>query len=1219
MLEKASTCKTRSKEQLLQRLLNGSLQAPTDPLGPSFAASAPASRHEPQRRSSREESHRVEPGAQDCAAEVPRLLSQIDIGQSIQDRKRGLQGLRRLLFAPDAGSSGPPSPRIALPELEDAFSQVSPALFKRFTDPVERVRELSVTLAIAFLANVRDLTEHLGYFFPALCFYLRPEEAYDPELQVFVHDIDQHEAFKRGRAVVRQDRTDALTASGRVVVLEASEELRALYVEALHTLLRSAGRHGAERILGPYLREMLLFLQAQLRDPCPAVKAKALEALKTCALSEVLFPGTKLYAIALARAVFPVLRHRHARVRVLAVEALHAIVMIKQEEKRKGAGTEAIEDLIGFRADNVLPVGAFYNSESGITVNHLAELCIDKNASVRRATAALLKDWVTALPDRYDHWSRLVPYVLTTCADVDDGAASIGLEAIRICGVEYEREHQDEVIERRQFGVDGDDRCNHARALPAPFADRPRLGARLFVRGLCMRFLRPLIRELLSWQDAGQVNSLRLLRIVLVYCEERLTAEMHWIVPGLAKAVRSIVNEAVEARTSTAKDKLALVLECCDILGRYMAPETYAVVLVPRLIGDVEVMGGGTTAMERAVLLLVFSTFCSGARPKTFVEQTLEHALKILHSNELMEAAAGALRSLSRGSAVARKDEPLRFSVPNASVYEAHPFPPEMMMNAGANLAWLLTVVVSRMRERGRDAITGQFLSKGRLQSLSVVYSLLSRAFLVLKGSLVDSVVENLMNAMETEEDLGREHLSYPLRMTEPVASLADLCNDGLQSVAELIQGESTVLCSVSSKRIQGENVVSPAALDALERYPRGVHWSALSPEHCVLLASFANGLDVLEHVDARVAYALIDLAAEVFEELSVQERDGLDEIVEIAHFNHSRGALVKLLELALARALELKLSSRGACAFVAAFEADAGVDLIERVLQPDKYWGADATSCRLTLLGYAVRLLEPRPKSEKDPAHDPADEPEQAQPSSDEAPDLMTSILTSLNSWIREMTLSKGAFPAAEFCLSKAGSVLRMLLQKMTTTMTTTTPTTTTLASTAAKAAVEATITIASSTLEASDDAVAFKALLCLEGLSDFDLQQGFETTSCVDAIDSLFRIITARPPQCFVLDQPTPSGDGLPRSLKDFVASVNASRGPGDIAEGILRRLGAMNAARLLEVAGQWRHKIRKHHPARQILLELIDHGELILRFQRSEESFHPCAGAVQAAQEV
>ena len=85
-----------------------------------------------------------------------------------------------------------------------------------------------------------------------------------------------------------------------------------------------------------------------------------------------------------------------------------------------------------------------------------------------------------------------------------------GERSVDLCGTRhhdrYERENNKDVIERRQYGVDGDARCNRAAALPWPFElaggggmGRPRLGTRLWVRGNTGRFIRPLLAELTNW------------------------------------------------------------------------------------------------------------------------------------------------------------------------------------------------------------------------------------------------------------------------------------------------------------------------------------------------------------------------------------------------------------------------------------------------------------------------------------------------------------------------------------------------------------------------------------------------------------------------------------------------------------------------------------------------------------------------------------------------
>ena len=54
--------------------------------------------------------------------------------------------------------------------------------------------------------------------------------------------------------------------------------------------------------------------------------------------------------------------------------------------------------------------------------------------------------------------------------------SSSALNCLRKCGQQYEEEHADDIIEKRQYGIDGDDRINLEKVLPFPFIERPRIG-----------------------------------------------------------------------------------------------------------------------------------------------------------------------------------------------------------------------------------------------------------------------------------------------------------------------------------------------------------------------------------------------------------------------------------------------------------------------------------------------------------------------------------------------------------------------------------------------------------------------------------------------------------------------------------------------------------------------------------------------------------------------
>ena len=73
---------------------------------------------------------------------------------------------------------------------------------------------------------------------------------------------------------------------------------------------------GACSVLNPYFHEVIMYLQSQLRDPFPDLKAESCDALSLLAAQEDFVPGMKFFAVGLVRAVLPVLRHRHAKVRI---------------------------------------------------------------------------------------------------------------------------------------------------------------------------------------------------------------------------------------------------------------------------------------------------------------------------------------------------------------------------------------------------------------------------------------------------------------------------------------------------------------------------------------------------------------------------------------------------------------------------------------------------------------------------------------------------------------------------------------------------------------------------------------------------------------------------------------------------------------------------------------------------------------------------------------
>lgn len=119
-------------------------------------------------------------------------------------------------------------------------------------------------------------------------------------------------------------------------VIESAEEIRLVGCSAIRHLITRVCQLDASSVLHPYFHEIIMFLQFQLRDPFPDLKMEACEAIEYLALNDSFITGMKYFAVALVRVILPVLRHRHAKVRVAAVAALKACMIIPDLAKVKG-------------------------------------------------------------------------------------------------------------------------------------------------------------------------------------------------------------------------------------------------------------------------------------------------------------------------------------------------------------------------------------------------------------------------------------------------------------------------------------------------------------------------------------------------------------------------------------------------------------------------------------------------------------------------------------------------------------------------------------------------------------------------------------------------------------------------------------------------------------------------------------------------------------------
>lgn len=253
--------------------------------------------------------------------------------ENANDRRQALQRLHLVLFTEFS---------MSITDYNEVFRDICKTLFKRYSDPSEKCRDLSLRITQSFFEKANDFVPVLAYYFPMLMQRLPGGLAYDEEMKVFVTDIETHEAYRRGKAVERQDKTGGATGALVHSVIEESEEIRNLSCIVLGVLLRRSIMIGASSILHPYFHEIIMYLQMQLKDPFPDLKAEACASLEILARTEEFNSGMKFFAVALVRATLPALRHRHAKVRLAAVRCVNSCIVIPDRAKVKGSGTDAI-------------------------------------------------------------------------------------------------------------------------------------------------------------------------------------------------------------------------------------------------------------------------------------------------------------------------------------------------------------------------------------------------------------------------------------------------------------------------------------------------------------------------------------------------------------------------------------------------------------------------------------------------------------------------------------------------------------------------------------------------------------------------------------------------------------------------------------------------------------------------------------------------------------
>lgn len=165
---------------------------------------------------------------------------------------------------------------------QKVFQSILKNVLKLWSDPVEKCRELSISLTFQ---TVKE-SDNIGVYLPAL-------------IPLLVQRLGQQD------------------------IVEPSEEIRFQLVKLLAWIIETAGK-----LLASYLDELISVLQRVIVDPYPEVKKESCRCAS--AVAKAIPEQFHMQSASLIPPLQTTISHQHSRVRVEAIHAIGRIHYIKQ-------------------------------------------------------------------------------------------------------------------------------------------------------------------------------------------------------------------------------------------------------------------------------------------------------------------------------------------------------------------------------------------------------------------------------------------------------------------------------------------------------------------------------------------------------------------------------------------------------------------------------------------------------------------------------------------------------------------------------------------------------------------------------------------------------------------------------------------------------------------------------------------------------------------------
>ena len=461
---------------------------------------------------------------------------------------------------------------------------------------IDKVREYSLKILIYLYANCVNITKFLPFIFSALANKLQ---------------CDDLEGYGNMPEDIRP--TPSQNPQKIIKVTESIEEIRILYLKLLEAITSHDNSSLDDFRL--FVQDIVNITRTLCMDPAPNVVIVACNFCKNLALN---FGKDLLYYFnsILSRGVLYALSHKQAKLRIAALEAIDKLMYCSPFKKN----VEIMEQLIGFRDPNVVPIKDFY--EPSTKFNYLAFLSSDSNQAVLIKFYEVIFDWLLNAEDRVDHESRLIPYVLTGLFNKNENVADFVYEKFIKMGELHEKTNAKDYREQKEYGIDApwikyiNKDKEYKIPYPYPIKERPNLGCRKIVLSYIRRYIKNLTREFEGIDNDIKYNVANLLLYSIVYSEDGIVEYLDGILLLFMKDFLKVSNNNIdnlERNIFVNKNAISQIIEINNVLikssemiGIFCDFESFTKILYPTIKGD---LNGDYEDIQRGAMITLKNIF----------------------------------------------------------------------------------------------------------------------------------------------------------------------------------------------------------------------------------------------------------------------------------------------------------------------------------------------------------------------------------------------------------------------------------------------------------------------------------------------------------------------------------------------------------------------------------------------------------------------------------